>query len=175
MNTTKPWLDQNGNLFPDSKIKTISKKWSAEIWEKFLDSTVDTKLPEAEVLTSKYASLCEEEVEPTWGPPSSLSEPIQKEIHSAINKLNTRAQKVLRLHFWENKSLREIAEIEKLSFGRIQQIKKYSLNEIRDLLENALHTSSYLIGGCENSDLPISRDEEIKEIYRKDLEGSYLK
>lgn len=175
MNTTKPWLDQNGKLLPNYKIRSISKEWSAETWEKFLTCTVDVELSESEALTSEYDSLCEEETESIWGPPCSLSDAIQKEIHDAINKLNKRAQKVILLHFWENKSLREIAEIEKLSFGRIRQIKKCSLNKIKDLLEGALHTSSYLIGGCENSNLPISREKEIEEVYSIDLKGSYLK
>jgi len=173
--TNKPWIDQNGKLLSDEEIRSLSTEWSAETWEAFLQATVEVDLSTHEVLTPKYESLCEEETETHWGPPCRLPVVVQKEIVSAVRKLKERPRKVIRLHYWADLSIREIGKIEKLSFCRVQQIKFFSLNQIRDLLAFALHTPSYLIGGSEHFDLPATRDEDIKEVYRADLEGSYLK
>lgn len=173
--TDKPWLDSNGNILSDKKIKAISKEWSAETWEEFLNSTVDVEASEHESLTPKYEILCDEEKDNIWGSSCPLPQAVQDEIRGSVRKLEERPRKIVRLHYWGNLSVREIGKTENLSFCRVQQIKKESLSQIKGLLENALHTPSYLIGGSENFDLPASRDEDIKTVYRTDLEGSYLK
>ncbi len=170
-----PWLDQNGKILSDEQIKSVSKNWTSETWESFLNSTVERELSAHEVLSDKYEGLCEQLTETNWGPARRLPQGVQKEINSSVRRLEERPRKIVRLQYWEDKSVREIAKIEALSFARIQQIKIISLNQIKDFLTNALHTPSYIIGGIENFSLPASRDEEIKEVYRVDLEGSYLK
>jgi len=65
----------------------------------------------------------------------------------------------VRLQYLDDKSVREVAKIEALSFDRGRQIKIISLNQIKDFLANALHTPGYLIGGFERFNLSPSRDE----------------
>lgn len=173
--TSNPWLDQNGKLLPDEKIKSISKNWSVEIWEEFLKATVETDLSQKEVLTFDYESLCEEQTETTWGTPCRLPSVVQKEIQESVQMLKDRPYRVIRRHYWRDMTLRKIAELENLPASRIHKIKEGSLNKIKGLLEKSVNTPSYLIGGSEKFDLPASRDEEIKKAYRADLEGSYLK
>lgn len=170
-----PWLDQNGKTLPTEKIKLISKDWDSETWESFLKSTVDAEASGYEVTTPKYESLCEDQQDTMWGSSEALPQAVQEEVRSAVRKLKERPKKIIRCHYWENLSVREIGKIEDLSFGRVQQIKNESLNEIKGLLENALHTPSYLIGGYEDFNPSENREQEIKEVYRTDLEGSYLK
>lgn len=144
--TDKPWLDSNGNILSDKKIKAISKEWTAVTWEEFLNSTVDVEASEHEGLTPKYEILCDEEKDNIWGASCPLPQAVQDEIRGSVRKLEERPRKIVRLHYWENLSVRD-----------------------------ALHTPSYLIGGSENFDFPASRDEDIKTVYRTDLEGSYFK
>lgn len=99
--TAIPWLDQNGKLFSDEKIKSISKDWSAETWEEFLKATVESELSQNEVITPMYDSLCEEQTEAAWGSACRLPQTVQKEIHSAVRKLKERQRKIVRLHYWE--------------------------------------------------------------------------
>lgn len=170
-----PWLDQKGKTLPTEKIKLISKDWDAETWEIFLKSTVDVEASGYEVTTPMYESLCEDQQDTMWGSSDSLPQPVQEEVRSAVRKLKERPKRIVRLHYWENLSLRKIAENENLTSSRIHKIKTDSLSKIKDLLENSVNTPSYLIGGYEDFNLPKNREQEIKEVYRTDLEGSYLK
>lgn len=151
MKTTarQPWLGQNGNLLPDDKIKSISKSWTEEVWEEFLKSTVDVDPSESEVTLSNYESLCEEQKQSVWGTPCALPIAVQEEIHGSVKKLKVRPRKIVRLHYWEGKSVRAIGKIERLAPSRIHKIKADSLNRIKDLLENSVNTSAYLIGGSQ--------------------------
>ncbi len=173
--SNSPWLDQNGKILSNEKIRSISKEWSAETWEEFLKSTVEVEALEQETLTQEYEKLCEKQKESVWGPSCSLPQGVQDDIHCAVKKLEERPRKIIRRSYWENKSVREIAAQEILSKSRVQEIKMTSLNQIKEMLVKAPDTSSYLIGGSKNFNLPKNREEEINEVYRVDLEGSYLK
>src|SRR4051812_2497391 len=107
--TNSPWLDQSGKILSDEEIRSLSAEWTVETWEAFLQATVEVDLSTHEVLTPKYESLCEEETETHWGPPCRLPQAVQKEIHSAVRKLKDRPKKIVRLHYWGDLSVREIA------------------------------------------------------------------
>lgn len=171
-----PWFDQNGKLLTDEKLIAISKDWDPETWENFLKSTVDSEISTSEVVHLKFEGLSEEQENTVWGSPCSLPEGVRKEIHSAVRKQKERPKKIIRQHYWENKSVREIAEIENLAPSRIHKIKTDSLFRIKGLLENSVNTSIYLIGGSEKSG-PRSKSKgaQIREAYTQDLKGSYLK
>ncbi|HEX7675877.1 MAG TPA: sigma factor-like helix-turn-helix DNA-binding protein [Bdellovibrio sp.] len=175
--TSKPWLDQDRKIFSDEKLKAISKDWSPETWEEFLNSTVESEPSDHEVdTTNEYDDVCKKETEGLWNRHKLLPLPVQQEIETAVKKLKKRPRKVIRLHYWENKSIRTIAKIEDLAPSRIHKIKANSLGLIKELLENSVNTPSYLIGGSQKMNPQhLSREEQILEVYLKDLNGSYLK
>lgn len=173
--TETPWLDQNGKLHSDEEIRSVSKNWTPEIWEGFLAATVDVELAPEETLIEGYDDLLEEEVESIWSGPCRVPASVRKSIEVAVRSLPPQQRQTIRGLFYHSMTGVEVARRLKISPSAVAQAKIISLNKIHTLLESDLNVLSYLIGGSENFDLPASRDEEIKAVYRADLEGSYLK
>lgn len=173
--TAAPWLDQDGKLLSNEQIKTVSKDWTEETWENFLVATVDVELAEEEKLIDDYEELLEDEVEGIWSGPCRVPCVVRKSIEVAIRSLAPQQRQVIRGLFYHSMTGVGVARRLKISPSAVAQAKIISLNKIRSLLESDLNVLSYLIGGSKNFDLPASRDEEIKAVYRADLEGSYLK
>ena len=41
-----PWLNENGQQYPDPQLKIISQEWDEETWDNYLKATVDVPLQE---------------------------------------------------------------------------------------------------------------------------------
>ena len=42
----KPWLDENGKIYPLKKIEAISKDWDDKTWERYLAENIDVEMKE---------------------------------------------------------------------------------------------------------------------------------
>lgn len=173
---TRPWLDTTGKLFTDEALKEISKNWNAETWEQFLQQTVDVERSEHELLLDEYEQLLEEVSSGVRWASCSVPKVVINNIGTALRRLAPRQKKVIVGTFWAGLSERQLASVLEISQQTINESKKISLNKIKSFLEKDPVTRSYLIGGNKNLALRNwSRDEQIKQVYAIDLNGSYIK
>lgn len=172
----KPWLDENGKLVSDETLKKISKTWDANIWELFLQQTVDIERSPNEVQMHGYEKLLEEVSHGIRWPSCSVPQHVVRQINLAVKALAPQQKKIIELIFWKSMSERQVAEKLKIFQPNVNDSKKISLNKIKEFLEKDHITCSYLIGGNENlTPRKRSRDEQVKQVYAKDLNGSYIK
>lgn len=173
----KSWLDNNGQMLTDENLKEVSKSWSAETWEQFLSSTVDRDMSSLETTVDNFEELLEQTSEGiAWGSSSKLPIAISRRIQEAMRLLTKQQKQILQLHFWGEMSERQIAQYMEISQQTVHVSKKSSLSKIKDFLENDAVTQSYLIGGSKNSkENTGTREQQIREVYLMDLQGSYMK
>lgn len=108
----RPWLNTDGSMLSDEKIKAISKDWSPETWEQFLKETVehdDSLEQEDHALVSQAALDCFSES--LWeGNDSSKMSQVAKGLRRICrDHLTPRQQQIIRAIFWDSLSEREIA------------------------------------------------------------------
>jgi DNA-directed RNA polymerase specialized sigma24 family protein len=176
-NTSKPWLNNDSRLLHTEAIRAASKDWDAETWERFLKATVETDMSRNEVVWDHYESLLEDEqTDSIWTPVACVPEHVHKQIHRAIRTLAPIHKATVRGIFFYELSQVEIARKLKVSPPAVSQIKKKSLSKIEDLLRADLNTVAYLIGGSANLPLEAqTREQELRDVYCQDLNGSYMK
>ncbi len=171
----KPWLGSSGHKLTEVDLRVISTSWDADTWERFLQATVDKEQSRQETLLDGYEELLENEAE-SVSYRCALPSQLQHRIHQAICQLSKVQRGIIRGVYFYDLSQSEIGRRLKISRQTVNQSKTISLNRIRDFLEKHPDTAAYLIGGCANLNAQKrSRDEEIIEVYLKELGGSYLK
>ena len=145
---SKPWIDQHGKIFNDRDLIEVSKSWSADAWEAFLQETVERTQSRHEVVTSTYSELCNEtaaqyELLPTSSVPVDLC----REIDRAIKLLPRRNRAVVRGIYWSDLSEREIAVNLKIAQSFVRDLKKRSLKKIKGMIPKCTLSSGYLLEG----------------------------
>ncbi len=172
-----PWNDAHGQLLTDLELKKVSAAWDAETWERFLASTVDRDMSDNESVCDDYEFNLEEELpEPIWVQSSDLPEVVHRAIHAAIRSLTERQRSVVRGIYFHSCSHGRVARNLRIARQTVSETKIISLKEIKRLLALDPAVASYLIGGSAN--LPakkLSPEQMILEVYRADLNGSYMK
>ncbi len=172
----KPWLDENGKLVSDETLKKISKSWDANIWELFLQQTVDMERSPSEVLLDGYEKLLEEISEGIQWTSCSVPQHVVTQIKLARRTLTPLQNKIIAGLFWDNLSERQMAGKLETAQQTVHESKIISLKKIKHFLEKDPVTRSYLIGGNKNlAPRKRSRDEEIRQVYAIDLNGTYIK
>jgi hypothetical protein len=172
----RPWLDPKGKVYCNETIKEISKSWDAETWELYLQQTVDVERSENEVLLDKYQQLLEEVSEGVRWSSCTVPQHVITQIHLALRALAPQQKKIIAGSFWDGLSERELAEKLQIAKTTVNESKKISLSKIKDFLEKDPTTLSYLIGGNKNlAPRKRSRDEQVRQVYAIDLNGSYIK
>ena len=173
---TKPWLDAIGKKVSDVELKKLSVDWTPQIWEAFLLSTVEKEMSRLETTVDNYESLLEEQTETIWEIQGRVPEPVRKCVDGAIRKLPETQRKVIRATYFHEIPQTKIARFLKISPAAVTQTKNLSLNKIKDLIEFDLNVAAYLIGGSANLPLRTQTEkQELLQVYRADLNGSYMK
>ena len=172
----RPWLDCEGNVLPDVTLQETSKSWDADTWERFLNSTVDQELHRRETTVATYDDLFEDNLETLWGGFCPLPESVQRQTHLAIRSLTPVQRAVIRGLYFFGLSQAKLAQRLKVAQQTVSESKIISLKKIKSLLEVDPIVATYLIGGSANlKPFERSRDEQTREVYIRDLKGSYLK
>lgn len=171
-----PWLTNGGGYLSDENLLIVSRMWTPEIWEQFLDATVDKDRSEEEEAEIEFKKVTERVAGNLFKPGTLVTEELELEIETAIKRLPKKRRKVIKDIFWNGRSVRWIAEEMRVDFSWVQEIKEESLKEIKALIENSPHTRSYLIGRRDAfRKKRRSEREQIVEVYLRDLRGSYSK
>jgi DNA-directed RNA polymerase specialized sigma24 family protein len=172
----KPWLNSEGKRLSENEIKLASKRWGAETWERFLIATVDKEISRQECVIEDYPDLLDDQTETVWDVHSSVPEHVHKKIHSSITTLTVPQKSVVRGIYFYELTERQLARKLNLTQPTINGTKKLSLKKIKVLIESDPISAAYLIGGSANLPLRVQTEkQELLQVYRADLNGSYMK
>ena len=134
----KPWHDGTGNILGDEVLRQISGSWTAEIWERFLTDTVDRSQPEKLISPKAYEAIIEEMIEPVWSDLNEL-DPLDTKERAQVRKcirscLTHQQQLIIRMIFWNEMSVREIAKALGVTNKQVTVQKDNSLRKLKRLL-----------------------------------------
>ncbi len=177
LHNSKPWIGKDGAELSDHDLRKISMNWAPATWELYLLTTVDCEMSRNETLLDDYDyRLNEEFTQDIWSDESSVPENVHDRIHSAIRSLTEQQRIVIRGVYFLGMPHHVIAKKLKIRRATVTQTNTISLNKIKAFLSLDTTVVAYLIGGSAN--LPakkLSPEQMILEIYRADLNGSYMK
>jgi RNA polymerase sigma factor (sigma-70 family) len=116
------------------------KNWTISDWENYLE-TLDVKRRE-ELLTDPAAIDClsEKEFKETFAQPTESPNYLatRQLLRSLVSKLSAREQKVIRMRFWEDASIQDIASHLYLSENSVRTYLRRALKKLRRQLFSLL-------------------------------------
>lgn len=147
-----PWFQQNGKHTPEEHLKTLTPKWSAETWEKYLNwfENQDGTRSESIVDTKRYDKICESEEVSIFATYSQTSadDELKAIISRFLLRLTPQQRRVIEMIFWEGRSERFVAEQLSINQKSVHRLKNRAMSKIKQLLKGGL--SSRIMKG-ENS------------------------
>jgi RNA polymerase sigma factor (sigma-70 family) len=177
----QPWEDQYGDCLSDSKLTEVSKLWNAETWETFLNKTVDKSLSRYEKLIPgyRYDLELEEISETIWADKETQSSAV--EWHETIRRLikdhlTFDQQKIIKLIFWNDFSEQDVAKRFGVSRATVMTQKRRALSKLKHLIDSRSHEMTISKGTEQFKEISVQTlEQQIREVYCIDLQGSYIK
>lgn len=130
--TNKPWLNDDGSHKSDEEIKQDCSRWGPTVWEEYLQ----TLEPEEEEFLFDEAIECEnysieEHTDYFQDLFSNREFPVLKNrLIGFLRELTPKQQKVIKLIYWEDKKLREVAEIMNCGTSAVFDLKDRALKKL---------------------------------------------
>lgn len=124
----KPWEDESGRELSMEQLREVSRNWSAETWEEYLQNL--------EVYPEHFLVDNYEDALRTYGKEDSTKEesvPFTDltQIENGMKKLHPMEQTVIRAMFWDRKSEREISDLLGISRRAVMKLKKDGLRRLK--------------------------------------------
>ena len=177
MTNQKPWLDENGNVYSNEKLRVLKDGWNLETWEAFLKSDVEKACQE--YLPDDPGFVENSQIgysESYQDMASSERFPMLKEqVRAYLNRLTLKEQKIIQAIFWEGKSQRDIARELKVSRAAIFRTRDRALKKLGALFVdkflsiNSFNPSQGKGGHPILSQKPIGRGEYAeKQVERRE-------
>lgn len=137
-NANKPWLDDRGQSLPAEEIKVICQNWGPQDWEDYL---LSCELGREEKLLSDPATVedfSEEECASLFVSMSNLSQfPVLTiALSSCLRDLPRRQRQFITRHYWEDKSLSEIAKEYEVSRQAVNKSIKTGIKSLKKQLSS---------------------------------------
>ncbi len=136
----KPWLDENGSMYPDSVIREIQKDWTPAIYDQFLKETIDVPLRET-ILDdpNQFNRLAERNQYSTFYPEfddGRIEVPAKAKdyLEIAINELDETEKRVINGIFYEELTQVEIADELGITQCTVHSILERALNNLREII-----------------------------------------
>ena len=135
-NERKPWLKKDGETLTDAELLEVTQDWGAEGWEEFLVATVEKPLKESlldepqdiNAVADSYRTAYQDML--TSGDFPQL----KAVIRLVLKHLTLREQRVVYGIFWEEKSLRTIAQEMRIGKNTVANLKTRGLEKLGRLL-----------------------------------------
>ena len=129
----KPWLNEDGSVKSDAKIRKAGKNWPSSVWEKYL-STLEVGRREEDVL-----SPAEMDALPTEAHISVMFAMASGEKHqmlsvvldACIRELTPRQRSIIVGHYWEGKTITEMAANMGVSKQTVSKTMKKALANLK--------------------------------------------
>jgi len=138
----KPWEDLYGNPLSEDNLRFVSKYWSKETWEQYLQ-TIET--PQTEYMSARFGdllyqndlqrSLSEHFATESQQCLTLPSESVSTErLEEAIASLTLRERQTIQAIFHEGLSQAEAAKVMRLSKSRVHLLLRSALRKLRSEL-----------------------------------------
>jgi len=172
----RSWLDESGEIRSNTDLRSISKSWDAATWEIFLQETVEKPTADDEVQNTEYLERMNDETETIWEFHQTLPEFVETKISAVIKCIEKINKKIIFGRYWLKCSYRYLAETLGIAVSTAFDRERAALGEIRTQLEIDPNILSYLLRGSANSTTQErNRDQQIADVYKSHLRGSYMK
>ncbi|MFK7824491.1 MAG: sigma factor-like helix-turn-helix DNA-binding protein [Oligoflexales bacterium] len=128
----KPWLDADGNVYPNAKLMELKRNWSLSTWEEFLQAEVDVSRQEALLHSPNHIENCSRgfgEIVKEMDTEDHYPR-LQKQIRQYLKRLSKKEQQILDAIFWEGKSQRQLAKETKVSRTAITNTRDRALKKL---------------------------------------------
>lgn len=136
LNSKAPWLNPDGTKKSDKEISRISKTWTPEIWNQYLDSDIGTLQDDELVfipdMNSELITHGSDLLE--FLRENNHYEVIEDAFALAIDELSRAERKVIKKLFWEDIPTQQLATELGTSEGNIRVIKSRALQKLKSLL-----------------------------------------
>lgn len=129
----KPWLNKDGRNKSDAELKRITPNWKPGVWEDYLTTLEvrrkeDCVLPAAEMDTFST----DQHISTMLSVASEQSLPLLKVvINACIRELAPRQRDVVIRHYWDGKTIAEIATSMGVSKQSVRKTMKTALAKIK--------------------------------------------
>ena len=171
----RPWLDRMGMILSDSAIRGVSKKWSPEIWERFLLETVEgsNSYCREEVLSrGEYLNRLDQMTDSMWECALNEESDSKADLVRRLIRdfLSPRQQQIIRLVFWDGLNDRAIAAMLNISRSNVAAQKRRSFKKLKGLLEKRM--PDFCIDEREKRKMEHvtkTRSEDISEVYQSEI------
>ena len=132
----KPWLNEDGSVKNDAELRETLQQCPPSVWEKYL-ATLEVGRREEDVLSpAKMDKFSKEEgIGMMFSMASAKKYPRLKfALRASIHTLSPRQREIIVSHFWDGKTVAEIAASMGVSPQSVRQNMKTSLLKLRACL-----------------------------------------
>jgi RNA polymerase sigma factor (sigma-70 family) len=135
-----PWLNSDGTLLSDEKLKEIVKTWTPDIWERYLKS-LEVNSQEATPPNLKHFDLRSEHTQISEYFNADKNEDLKRYknqiIHSAIESLTEKQRTVIELRYWNNLTYKQIGKKLSISHPAVIKLEKKAITNMeKHILKN---------------------------------------
>ncbi len=136
MKTKKPWLTDEGKYLSDDELKIISKTWTPETWEAYMQSLEHEEDEERfiTVATDSVDQTSNEDFKALITDPIPLEKDLTQIVMAAVDKLPERQKEVIFDSYWMNISEREQAKKHGVQRAAVYFRKRRAKNNLKKLL-----------------------------------------
>ena len=145
--TNKPWLNDDGSHKSDEEIKQECSRWGPTVWEEYLQTLEHDE--EGEEFLFDEAIECEnysieEHTDFFQDLFSNREFPVLKNrLICLLRELTPKQQKVIKLIYWEDKKLREVAEVMNCGTSAVFDLRDRALKKLgKHFLKNIVPIES---------------------------------
>ena len=132
----KPWLNEDGSVKSDAEIRKAGRQWPSSVWEAYL-ATLEVGRREEDVLSpAEMDEFSKEEgIGMMFSMASAKKHPHLKfALKASIHTLSPRQREIIVSHYWDGKTITEIAASMGVSQQSIRQNMKTALLKLRACL-----------------------------------------
>ncbi len=129
----KPWLNEDGSIKSDAKIRKEGQQWPPSVWEAYL-STLEVGRREEDVLSPAEMDTfsTEQHISVAFSMARKQSYPLLKVMLDAcIRELTPKQRDVVIRYYWDSKTVAEIAASMGVSKQAVRKTMKIALAKIK--------------------------------------------
>ena len=131
----KPWLNDEGKILSDSEIEKLSQNWNQETWDCYLKETVEVSQKELPLksfsMSESYSDHRHEEFYAIKRIDLKRNPVLKKFINDLVDAMSEEDRMMIRMIYWEDLSIRRVAQAMEVSKSTIVRRQKKALNKLK--------------------------------------------
>lgn len=144
--TEKPWLDEQGWPLSDGKLHALSKEWSIETWEAYLQS-VEVGRVETLVSPRQYEAALDRQGQPVFAfAQSHANDGLRGEMAALLKQLTPQQKKIIEMTFWQGLGDARVSKELGICRRTVRTVKHRVLQKLAQKIKK-MSPSYRLVGG----------------------------